>query len=79
MRGEFVTLASRLVASQPGLGAPAKQRTNWLAANLMTQFLSDATDAAFANAKPREHNTFKIQLGKLTLVRALSQAATMEL
>jgi xanthine dehydrogenase YagS FAD-binding subunit len=45
----------------------------------MTQFLSDATDAAFANAKPREHNTFKIQLGKLTLVRALSQAATMEL
>jgi xanthine dehydrogenase YagS FAD-binding subunit len=41
--------------------------------------LSDAADAAFANAKPRKHNAFKIQLGKLTLVRALSQAATMEL
>src|SRR5262245_57807347 len=37
--------------------------------------LSDAADAAFANAKPREHNAFKIQLGKLTLVRALNQAA----
>jgi xanthine dehydrogenase YagS FAD-binding subunit len=41
--------------------------------------LNDAADAAFASARPREHNAFKIQLGKLTLVRALSQAATMEL
>jgi xanthine dehydrogenase YagS FAD-binding subunit len=34
---------------------------------------------AFAQARPYEHNAFKIQLGKLTLVRALRQAATMEL
>src|SRR5262249_20482897 len=41
--------------------------------------LSEAADAAFVDAKPRRHNAFKIQLGKLTLVRALSKAATMEL
>jgi xanthine dehydrogenase YagS FAD-binding subunit len=41
--------------------------------------LSEAASIAFARAKPREHNAFKIQLGKLTLVRALRQAATMEL
>ncbi|HEY7232362.1 MAG TPA: xanthine dehydrogenase family protein subunit M [Pseudolabrys sp.] len=39
----------------------------------------EAASIAFAGAKPREHNAFKIQLGKLTLVRALRQAATMEL
>jgi xanthine dehydrogenase YagS FAD-binding subunit len=36
-----------------------------------------AADAAFASAKPYEHNTFKIELGKRTLVRALHQAAGM--
>jgi xanthine dehydrogenase YagS FAD-binding subunit len=41
--------------------------------------LNDAAEAAFAQAQPREHNVFKVQLGKLTLVRALRQAATMEL
>jgi xanthine dehydrogenase YagS FAD-binding subunit len=41
--------------------------------------LSDAAEAAFARAQPREHNAFKVQLGKRTLVRALHQAATMEL
>jgi xanthine dehydrogenase YagS FAD-binding subunit len=38
-----------------------------------------AADAAFAGAKPREHNAFKIELGKRTLVRALRQAASLEL
>ena|SRR5215831_8922898 len=41
--------------------------------------LTEAADTAFAGAKPREHNAFKVQLGKLTLTRALRQAATMEL
>jgi xanthine dehydrogenase YagS FAD-binding subunit len=35
--------------------------------------------AAFAGAKPREHNAFKIELGKRTLARALRQAAALEL
>jgi xanthine dehydrogenase YagS FAD-binding subunit len=38
-----------------------------------------AAEAAFAQARPREHNAFKVPLGKLTLTRALRQAATMEL
>lgn len=37
-----------------------------------------AAHAAFAEAKAREHNAFKIALGQETLVRALMQAATME-
>ena len=41
--------------------------------------LNDAAETAFARAQPREHNAFKVQLGKLTLIRALRQAATMEL
>lgn len=40
---------------------------------------NEAASIAFAAAKPRQHNAFKVQLGKLTLVRALRQAATMEL
>ena len=34
---------------------------------------------AFAQAKPHAHNAFKVQLGKLTLMRALRQVASMEL
>ncbi len=37
-----------------------------------------AARAAFADAKAREHNAYKIALGQETLVRALLQAATME-
>lgn len=37
-----------------------------------------AAEAAFASARPREHNTFKVSLGKATLVRALLQAKAME-
>lgn len=37
-----------------------------------------AADAAFANAKPRTDNKYKVALGKRTLVRALLQAAAME-
>ena len=34
-----------------------------------------AAEAAFASARGREHNAFKIELGKRTLARALRQAA----
>jgi xanthine dehydrogenase YagS FAD-binding subunit len=37
-----------------------------------------AAEVAFADARPRQHNAFKITLGKETLVRALLQAASME-
>lgn len=36
-----------------------------------------AAEAAFAMAHPREHNAFKIELGKRTLVRALQGAAAL--
>jgi xanthine dehydrogenase YagS FAD-binding subunit len=38
-----------------------------------------AADAAFAQAQPRRHNAFKIELGKRTLIRALRQAAALEI
>src|SRR5262245_6918021 len=38
-----------------------------------------AADAAFANARPHEHNAFKIALGKQTLIRALTEATAMEI
>jgi xanthine dehydrogenase YagS FAD-binding subunit len=38
-----------------------------------------AADAAFAGATARKHNAFKIALGKRVVVRALHQAAAMEI
>ncbi|WP_027146886.1 xanthine dehydrogenase family protein subunit M [Mesorhizobium sp. WSM3626] len=37
-----------------------------------------AAEAAFADARPREHNAFKIPLGKRTLVRALLETRDMK-
>ena len=37
-----------------------------------------AADAAFAGAEPRQHNAFKIELGKRTLVRALLETRDMK-
>jgi len=37
-----------------------------------------AVDAAFADARGRKHNAFKIGLGKRVLARALNLAAAME-
>jgi xanthine dehydrogenase YagS FAD-binding subunit len=38
-----------------------------------------AADVAFADARTHEHNAFKVTLGQRTLMRALSEAAAMEL
>lgn len=38
-----------------------------------------AARSAFADARPQAHNAFKIELGQATLVRALLQAAAMEI
>jgi xanthine dehydrogenase YagS FAD-binding subunit len=40
---------------------------------------TDAAEAAFADAQAYEHNAFKIELGKATLVRALLQTKAMEI
>ena len=39
----------------------------------------DAAEAAFADARAYQHNGFKIELGKATLVRALLQVKAMEI
>ena len=49
-----------------------------LGKRLDEQAASAAADAAFANARPRGDNAYKVGLGKRTLVRALLQAAAME-
>ncbi|AMN39109.1 FAD binding domain-containing protein [Rhodoplanes sp. Z2-YC6860] len=64
--------------------ATAPWRAEEAEARLKGQSLGDdtlaaAAEAAFAQASPREHNAFKIDLGKRTLVRALQQAATLEI
>jgi xanthine dehydrogenase YagS FAD-binding subunit len=41
--------------------------------------LKVATAAAFADATPHGHNAFKIELGRRTLMRALKQAAALEI
>jgi len=38
-----------------------------------------AANAAFTSAQAQEHNAFKIDLGKRTLIRALDEAAAMEI
>jgi xanthine dehydrogenase YagS FAD-binding subunit len=38
-----------------------------------------AAEAAFSGARTHEHNAFKVELGKRTLMRAIDQAATMEI
>jgi xanthine dehydrogenase YagS FAD-binding subunit len=38
-----------------------------------------AADLAFADARPREHNAFKVALGRRTLIRALRQIAAVEI
>jgi xanthine dehydrogenase YagS FAD-binding subunit len=41
--------------------------------------MAAAADAAFATARGHGHNDFKIDLGKRTLIRALQQAAALEI
>jgi xanthine dehydrogenase YagS FAD-binding subunit len=50
-----------------------------LGRTLDEQTVEAAATAAFADARGREHNAFKVELGKRTLARALHQAAALEL
>jgi len=69
-----------------GLGGPvavpwrAREAESVLTGKPLTEAnAAAAARAAFAGAKPRQHNAFRIPLGQQTLVRALLQAKTMEL
>jgi len=65
------------VATVPWRAREAEDRLKGKAINEQT--VANAAEAAFAQAKPHEHNKFKIELGKRTLIRALHQAATLEI
>ena len=69
-----------------GLGGPvavpwrAREAEALLAGKPLTESnAAAAARVAFAAAKPRQHNAFRIPLGQQTLIRALLQAKTMEL
>jgi xanthine dehydrogenase YagS FAD-binding subunit len=47
--------------------------------SLNDDVLAAAADKAFEGAHARTHNGYKIELGKRTLVRALHQAAALEI
>jgi xanthine dehydrogenase YagS FAD-binding subunit len=65
------------VSALPWRAREAEQRLSGQPMNDAT--LNEVATMAFAQAKPHAHNAFKVQLGKLTLMRALRQAASMEL
>jgi xanthine dehydrogenase YagS FAD-binding subunit len=74
VRGARVALGG--VATVPWRAQDAEAAL--LGKTLDEQAASAAADAAFANARARTDNAYKIALGKRTLVRALLQAAAME-
>ena len=72
-------LGSRLAVSrrQPWRAAEAEAI---LKGKLFDETLATtAAKAAFAGARTREHNSYKVALGQETLVRALMQTASMEI
>lgn len=71
-------------AARIGLGGPVAHpwRARNVEAALAGKPLTEANataaaELAFAGARPREHNAFRIPLGKATIVRALMQAKSM--
>jgi xanthine dehydrogenase YagS FAD-binding subunit len=65
------------VSALPWRGREAEARLKGKA--LDDDTLRQAADAAFQNASPRPDNQFKVALGKRTMIRALRQAAAMEI
>jgi xanthine dehydrogenase YagS FAD-binding subunit len=67
--GGVATVPWRATSAEAALkGKPIDERT-----------MASAAQAAFAGARRREYNAFKIALGKRVLIRALGEAAAMEL
>jgi xanthine dehydrogenase YagS FAD-binding subunit len=72
-----VRIALGGVAALPWRAKEAEVQLN--GKQLDEQTIEAAATAAFAQAQPHEHNAFKVELGKRTLVRALRQAAALEI
>jgi xanthine dehydrogenase YagS FAD-binding subunit len=75
-RARDVRVALGGVATKPWRAREAEEvlRGQPLTEDLATR----AAEAAFASARPRKYNAFKVKLGQETLVRALMQARAME-
>lgn len=71
-----VRLALGGVATVPWRARKAEARLNGMA--LTEDAARAAAEAEFADAITREHNAYKVPLGKATIVRALMQAKAME-
>ena len=57
----------------------SREAEDVLAGRVLTETVAEAAArAAFADARPRSHNAFKVALGQSTLVRALLQATELE-
>jgi xanthine dehydrogenase YagS FAD-binding subunit len=76
-RARDVRIALGGVATKPWRAREAEEvlRGQPLTEDLMRR----AAEAAFAGAKPRKHNSFKVKLGQETIIRALIQAKAMEI
>ena len=71
--------ASRLAGLPPCRGGAKGAEEALRRKTLDDQAIGAAAEAAFASARGREHNAFKIELGKRTLARALRQAAALQI
>ena len=75
-RARDVRIALGGVAAKPWR---ARETEDMLRGQPLTEDLAArAAEAAFASARPRKYNAFKVKLGQETLVRALMQARAME-
>ena len=70
--------ASAWAGLQPFRGGPERPKQSCWESALNEANAAAAAEAAFVRARPREHNAFKVSLGKATLVRALFEAKAME-
>ena len=68
-----------MAASRPFRGVPKKAEASLKGQTLTEETASKAAELAFEGAATREHNAFKVPLGKQTIVRALLEAKAMRI
>lgn len=79
LEGDIVREARIALGGVASIPWRAREAEAALEGRKLTESLaSKAAEAAFAGACPRKHNTFKIPIGRETLVRALLEAQHME-
>jgi xanthine dehydrogenase YagS FAD-binding subunit len=79
MQGSKVSEARIALGGVATIPWRSQEAEDALAGKTLNEDVAEAASrAAFANARPRVHNAFKVALGQSTLVRALLQAAELE-